>query len=143
MGYITPADKLKIDTSTNTFTCKAQGGTHNLLSYQTKNHTHSTPNHTHSTPNHTHTTPDHTHNTPDHTHDLGFGIYEEANSPTINIYIDNGSGYGSSIGAYTTDQTDIDITSHISGSGWKEIRFTSTARCRISCIVEIKLDIRA
>ena len=102
-----------------------------------------TVSHTHTTPDHTHATPDHTHNTPDHTHALSFGIHEEANSPTINVYIDDGAGYGASIGAYNSDQTDIDITSEISGSGWKSIKFTTSQRCRIACIIEIKLDISA
>jgi len=99
--------------------------------------------HTHTTPNHTHATPDHTHATPSHAHDLTFAIYEEANSPTINVYVDNGAGYGASIGAYTVDQLDIDLTASVSGVGWKKVKFTTTARCRIASIIECKLDIEA
>lgn len=126
---------------------------HGNISLVSANHTHTTPNHTH--PNHTHTTPDHTHpshthtvsnhthNIPNHTHALTFGIYEEAQSPTINVYIDNGAGYGASIGVYTTDQLDIDITAYISGSGFKRIKFTSNVRTRISSWVLCKVDLTA
>ena len=113
-----------------------------------ESHTHTTPDHTHPThthtvDNHTHTTPNHAHDTPAHAHSLTFGIYEESNSPSINVYIDNGAGYGASIGTYTTDQQDLDITVNISGTGWKRVKFTSTARCRIAAIIECKLDITA
>ena len=107
--------------------------------HTTPDHTH--PNHTHTTPNHTH--PNHTHTIPNHTHALTFGIYEEAQSPTINIYIDNGAGYGGSIGAYTTDQLDIDIIAHISGTGFKRIKFMSNVRTRISAWVLCKIDLSA
>ncbi len=85
----------------------------------------------------------HTHTVSDHTHDITFGIYEESNSPTIQFYIDNGSGYGGASASYTTDQADIDITSSISGTGWKNIKFTATTRCRLSVIVECKMDVSA
>lgn len=99
--------------------------------------------HTHTTPNHNHEVSDHTHEVLDHVHGLDFGIYEESNSPTIIYYIDNGSGYGSPSSGYTTDQTDLDITSQISGTGWKKIKFTTDQRCRIDAIIECKLDISA
>ena len=86
---------------------------------------------------------DHTHTTPAHTHALSFGIYEETNTPSIYYYIDNGTGYGSAYGPYTSDQTDLDITSLISGAGWKRIKFTTNQRCRIAAIIECKLDIAA
>jgi len=109
-------------------------GTISNVSYQSQTHTHTTPDHTH---------PNHTHTTPNHTHSLGFGIFEDSQSPTINYYIDNGAGYGGASGNITTDQTDIDITASISGVGWKAIKFTSTTRCRIAAIIEVKLDISA
>jgi len=104
------------------------------LSSQSQAHTHTTPDHTH---------PNHAHTTPNHTHSLGFGIFEDSQSPTINYYIDNGAGYGGASGNIITDQTDIDITASISGVGWKAIKFTSTTRCRIAAIIEVKLDISA
>jgi len=57
--------------------------------------------------------------------------------------VDNGEGYGSSIGAYTTDQLDIDITAHISGTGFKEIKFTSDKRTKIHAWVMTKVDLTA
>lgn len=86
---------------------------------------------------------DHTHTTPDHTHGIVFGIYEEDNSPTVHFKVDNGSGYGNESENYTDDAIDVDITSQISGTGWKSIKFETTARCRISVIVECKVDIDA
>jgi len=89
---------------------------------------------------------DHKHTVADHTHDITFGIYEEDNSPTVHFHVDNGAGYGSASGNYTTDQADINILSSptaISGTGWKGIRFDTTARCRISVIIECKSDVTA
>ena len=117
------------------------GGTLTTTYEMTSDHTHTTPNHTH--PDHTHSVVDHTHTTPAHTHALTFGIYEEANAPTINYYIDNGAGYGAASANYTTDQLDLNITASISGTGWKRIKFTTSARCIIAAIIECKVDILA
>jgi hypothetical protein len=78
-----------------------------------------------------------------HAHDISFGIFEENNSPTINLQVDNGAGFGGTIGPYTTDQLNLDLTSLISGAGWKRIRFAASARCRIAFVLECKLDISA
>jgi hypothetical protein len=87
----------------------------------------------------------HTHQVslPAHQHGLSFGIYEESTYPTIHYHVDNGSGYGAASGNYTTNQIDLDITSQISGTGWKSIKFDADRRCRISAIVECKIDINA
>lgn len=85
----------------------------------------------------------HTVDLPNHTHDVVFGIFEENNSPTINLQVDNGAGFGGTIGPYTTDQLNLDLTSLISGAGWKRIRFAASARCRIAFVLECKLDISA
>ena len=107
-----------------------------LAMYQ---HNHTTPNHTH--PNHSHATPNHTH--PNHTHTAVYGIYEDSQSPTINVYVSNdGINFGASIGAYTTNQFEISI-SGISGTGWKRIKFTSNVRTRISAIIMCKIDLTA
>jgi len=97
---------------------------------------------------HTHTVTigNHTHDVviPNHTHGVDYNIFEEANSPTINVFVDDGSGYGSSIGAYTADQLEVDIKSHFAGStGIKRIKFESTTRARIMTTVELKIDIAA
>jgi len=68
------------------------------------NHQHRLASHTHSTPNHTH--PTHTHTIPNHTHDITYGIYEDSQSPALNIFLDNGSGYGKNILTNTTVDTD-------------------------------------
>lgn len=119
---------------------------HSTPNHTHPNHTHTTPNHTH--PNHTHTTPDHTHpthnhTTPNHSHNLTFGIYEDAQSPTLTVKIDNGDGYGDSIGSYGADQLDIDITEHISDVGFKRIKFETDVRTRISAWIMCKVDIQA
>lgn len=107
-------------------------------------HTHGLTAHTHSTPNHIHPAHDHTVDIPDHDHNLIFGIYEEAQSPTINVWIaDDGTNYGDSIGEYTEDELDIDITEYISGTGFKKIKFTTNLRTRISAWVLCKIDLSA
>jgi len=74
------------------------------------------------------------------------GVVEEDNSPTIKFYISENEGisYNNTFfGGYTTDQKDVDITSLLSLSGKKMIRFTSTARARLNVHIEVKLDIKA
>jgi len=87
----------------------------------------------------------HTHdvNLPGHNHAIQYGIFEESNSPTINIFINNGTGYGSSIGSYTADQLELLLTTRFTSKGWKAIKFTSDALCRIVATLELKLDITA
>lgn len=94
------------------------------------------------TSDHTHTTPNHTHDTPAHTHSLTFGIFEDSTSPTIHFHIDNGAGFGAASDNYNADQLDLAVAG-ISGAGWKAIRFDTDLRCRISAIVECKVDIDA
>ncbi len=109
--------------------------------------TESPASHTHtvSIAAHTHTVTigNHSHTTPAHTHNLQQGIYEETNSPTINVYRDNGAGYGASLGAYTTDQLELDLTAQFSLTGWKGIKFTTNALCRIVAVISIKIDLSA
>lgn len=86
----------------------------------------------------------HTHNVtiPNHTHGIAFGIYEESNSPSITVNIDNGPGYGTPLG-FAGDQLNLDLTSRLSGAGWKTLKFTASTRCRIAFVLECKLDISA
>jgi hypothetical protein len=86
----------------------------------------------------------HTHDVtiPNHTHGIDFGIYEESNSPSITVNTDNGAGYGTPLW-YSGDQLNIDLTSRFSGAGWKKLKFTASARCRIAFVLECKLDISA
>jgi hypothetical protein len=85
----------------------------------------------------------HTVTIPNHTHNITFGIYEETNDPTINVYCDDGSGYGSSVGQYGYDVQDLNLTSYFTSTGWKKIKFTSDELCRIAYVLEVKLDISA
>ncbi|MBA7569286.1 hypothetical protein ES708_11025 [subsurface metagenome] len=107
---------------------------HSLDIYSSGTHSHYVYNHTH---------PSHYHTIPNHTHNLTFGIYEETQYPTVNVFIDNGAGYIGSIGTYTTDKLDINITGYISGSGFKRVKFTSDKRTRISAWVLCKIDLSA
>jgi|GEM_PF-4052169 len=129
--------------------------THIVSNHTHPNHTHTTPNHTHTVSDHTHpahshtvenhqhSVSDHTHTVSDHTHSLTFGIYEDIQAPTIHYHIDNGAGYGGASGDYNSNQLDIDITAQISGTGFKQIKFDSNARTRISAWVLCKVDLTA
>jgi len=91
---------------------------------------------------------DHTHDVEfeAHTHDITYGIFEEANAPTIHYHIDDGAGFGGASGNYTADAQDIDISGALTiraGTGWKNLRFDTDLRCRIFAIIELKLDITA
>jgi hypothetical protein len=78
-----------------------------------------------------------------HTHGIAYGIYEESNSPTVHYHVDNGAGFGGASSDYTENQVDLDISGSVSGAGWKSVRFDVTARCRITAILEVKVDITA
>lgn len=102
--------------------------------------------HTHEVdiPNHTHGM-SHTHSTPDHTHDISYGIHEEDNSPAIKFAVSNneGNSYSDIYGPFKENQSAIDITNDITGSGSKLVKFESTARSRLSVQITVKLDIKA
>jgi len=111
-------------------------------------HTHTVANHIHtvSIPNHTHTVADHTHTVADHTHDAVYGIFEEDTSPTIKFYVSENEGVSYNdifFGGYTTKKSDLEITSLLTGTGSKLIKFESDVRARLSVQIEIKLDIKA
>jgi hypothetical protein len=82
--------------------------------------------------------------TPNHPHAIAFGIHEESNSPSITVSTDDGdgAGYGTPVG-YAGDQVNVDLTGDFSGAGWKGIKFSASARCRIAFVLECKLDITA
>jgi hypothetical protein len=106
-------------------------------------------NHTHkvSIPNHNHSISidNHTHSTPDHTHDVTYGIHEEDNSPAVKFTVSNneGNSYSDIYGPFKENQSAIDITNDITGSGSKLVKFESTARARLSVQITVKLDIKA
>lgn len=88
---------------------------------------------------------DHTHSVPAHNHALAFGIYEENNSPTIGFQIssDNGLTYGDILGQFTTDEVNLEIKDYVTQVGSYIIKFTSSARGRLSAQLSCKLDIKA
>jgi hypothetical protein len=100
--------------------------------------------HSVSIPNHTHKM-SHTHSTPNHTHDITYGIHEEDNSPAVKFTVSNneGNSYSDIYGPFKENQSAIDITNEIVGSGSKLVKFESTARARLSVQITIKLDIKA
>lgn len=106
---------------------------------QYADHTHTIPNHTHGM-SHTHDV-----NIPNHTHDITYGIYEEDNSPAIQFAVSNneGNSYSDIYGPFKENQSAIDITNDITGSGSKLVKFESTARVRLSVQITVKLDIKA
>lgn len=118
-------------------------------SSQTKTSDSGGGSHTHTVANHTHTVTiaAHTHDVtvPAHNHLPIYGIYEVAHPAfTVNVYADNGSGYGSSIYSSSADEAlDIDIKSNFSGTGIKRLKFTCGAAIRIQGMVITKLDISA
>jgi hypothetical protein len=115
-------------------------------------HVHDTPNHVHPAHTHTvtvaahsHTVAAHSHTVPAHTHGLTFGIYEENNSPTIGFQIssDNGLTYGDILGQFTTDEVNLEIKDYVTAVGSYIIKFTSSARARVSAQLTAKIDIKA
>ena len=163
-NYVDPGDTDSANLSTHSHTIPSSGWTISTVdpgdtdntdlgshahTIPSLSHDHTLTDHAHyagsTIANHTHGVDitNHTHTVADHTHDVTYGIHEEANSPTISLYVDNGTGYGPKIDDYSGSQLDVDITSEISGTGWKWIKFTSTTRARIAAIIECKLDITA
>ncbi len=78
-----------------------------------------------------------------HNHELEYGIHEGSSPTSVNMYCDNGSGYGSaiSLGSFSS-VTDKDITSQFSGTGWKTLKFTSSSlgRLRVQLMLELRVS---
>ncbi len=81
----------------------------------------------------------------DHSHSIAFGIYEGTTPNNVVLYIDDGSGYGTgiSLGSGSVLAADLDITSHLSGTGWKSLKFTSSRMGRINVQIIVEVDITA
>ena len=73
------------------------------------------------------------------------GIYLGTTPQNVNLYCDNGSGWGSpiSLGSLEILASELDITNRFSGTGWKRIRFTSSRRGRITWQIVVKVDLTA
>ena len=87
-----------------------------------------------------------------HSHDITYGIYESTTPAGVNLYIDNGAGYGSAIPlasapVSTTERyelaEELDITAHIAGTGWKRLKLTSTRLGSVEIQLISKVDITA
>jgi len=113
-----------------------------ISTYSSGTHTHDVSGVTSSAVGtHTHTVSNHTHTVPNHTHSLTFGIYESTDPTGVNIYVDNGSGYGSSL---DNDDSPVAIDYNIASElttdeGWKKLRITSSRLGRV--VVAIILDL--
>lgn len=69
-------------------------------------------------------------------HQLYIQLAEDTEA-AVSVYADNGQGFGSSIGSYSSDQEDIDLTSHFSGAGKKRLKFTCTRIRRIDVLLRL------
>ena len=85
----------------------------------------------------------HIHTISGHSHNLVFNIFEESNTPTITLYTSNNGIDFTSFDSYSTNQLELDLTARFSSTGWKALKFETTARCRIDAILVLKLDIDA
>lgn len=110
---------------------------------------------------------DHGVTTSNHTHSVNFGIYEEDNtaslvsqiqvsnnlSPTYQTVKNPNPGKlpedlltkSDETGGHTLEFDIIDVTDQdiLNGAGWKLLKITSTHRCRVIYMIELKLDITA
>jgi len=127
-------------------------------------HTHTGPSHTHTGPSHTHTAGNtgyanvghihtqgitggisvgHTHAVGTHDHGFTLAIIESTDPTGVNVYIDNGTGYGASIkSANSPVNIEMDIKQYLSIiEGWKKIKVTSTrkGRANITLILDTEL----
>lgn len=99
--------------------------------------------HTHTVDNHTHTVSNHTHTVSNHTHSLTFGIYESTDPTGVNIYVDDGEGYGDSVSSDDTPVLiDVNIADGLTTTeGWKKIRITSSRLGRVVLVAILDIVI--
>jgi len=87
----------------------------------------------------------------DHEHDLVYGIYQSTTPAAVNLYCNNGSGYGSAMALNSapdaatpyelTPVGGLDLTAKFAGAGRKAIKFTTTRLGRINYQIFIKADL--
>jgi len=101
----------------------------------------------HGTHDHTVTIANHTHTTPDHSHTMGYAIsVSSLTSPSVDVYIGIDGGSMTLKGTYTSDQTDLDITSLVKAAGpgnWIDIQFRANKNMRIEANAYIQAFIRS
>lgn len=78
-----------------------------------------------------------------HKHAMTFGIYEGTTPASVNLYCDNGVGYGGaiSLGSNATLASELDLSAYFSGTGWKRMKFTSARLGRIVAQLILQVDI--
>lgn len=78
-----------------------------------------------------------------HGHDLSFGIFEGTIPSSVNLYCDNGAGYGGaiSLGSSAILASELDLSAYFSGAGWKRMKFTSERLGRIVAQLILQVDI--
>jgi hypothetical protein len=78
-----------------------------------------------------------------HGHNLIFGIFEGTIPASVNLYCDNGAGYGSaiSLGSNEILASELNLSSYFSGTGWKRMKFTSSRLGRIVAQLILQVDI--
>ena len=62
---------------------------------------------------------------------------EEDTDAVVDMYADNGSGFGSKLESYKTNKEDIDLLRFFSGTGKKQLKFSSTKARRINVLLRI------
>ncbi len=79
----------------------------------------------------------------EHNHEMTFGIHEGTYPMSVNLYCDNGSGYGSaiSLGSNEILASELNLSSYFSGTGWKRMKFTSSRLGRIVAQLILQVDI--
>lgn len=100
---------------------------------------------------------------PSHAHDLEFGIHEDTTPASVRMRVHNGTSWssyitlasapsgnaaydlisGASVPKHNNNASEMDLTSYLSGTGWKHIEFSSSRLGLIAWNVILKLDITA
>ncbi|WP_117161451.1 hypothetical protein [Paraliobacillus sp. X-1268] len=139
---VEPIGELTVPVSNNSITL--HGSTfrhHHAVDIGSHGHSVSIPAHSHSfsIPNHSHdfSVSNHSHSVtvPSHSHPITYGIYTSTTATGVKIMV-NGSLVDSS--AYTSDQSNIDLTQHVNNTGWNTIELTSTRLGRINASLFVK-----
>lgn len=66
---------------------------------------------------------------------------EEDATASVDVKVDNGAGFGAAIGSYSTDQEDLDLTAHFTGTGKKQLKFECAMSRRIDVLIRIGLTL--
>ena len=118
----------------------ASGQHKHAITIEQREHKHSftVPSHSHSItmPSHSHsiTMPSHSHgiSMPIHSHKIVYGIYEDYKYPSnCYVWINGSLKYG----AFSSNQSGLDITPFLKTGTWNEIKITSTSLGRIDATV--------